>query len=166
MFIFTRSQYAEDDSKAKYEAHLETYEKTHRGGLRRIYPNGNEDYYAPFFNQSNSLCAETAASKMRVELSRQQRVEIEAKQKEMEAFKKKLTPGGAKAREDDLRAESPSNDKKSAVTIDIRRRSSFRLPRCSTGRRPTEESIVSTYYSVCIHYHVWLGVLRLCGDHK
>ena len=90
---------------------------------------------------------------MRVELSRQQRVEIEAKQKEMESFKKKLAPGGAKAREDDLRAESPINDKKSAGAVDIGRRPSFRLPRCSAGRRPVEESIVST--CVCIHHHVY-----------
>ena len=135
----------EDESKTKYEAHLETYEKTHKGGLRKIYPNGNEDYYAPFFNQSSSLCAETAASKMRVELSRQQRQEIEAKQKEMEAFKRKLG-GGGKVKGEDLRPESPREEKKvsSAGPVTNKRRTTFRLPHYnSAGHKVKQDNTVS-----------------------
>ena len=45
------------------------------GGYRRIYPQEGwegDDPYAKFFEQSSSLCAETAASKARMELARVQ----------------------------------------------------------------------------------------------
>ena len=56
-------------------AHVRVFEKKHMGGFRRIYPvEGGEDSdpYCRFFEQSSSLCAETAASKARMELARQQ----------------------------------------------------------------------------------------------
>lgn len=132
----------EDSSRGKYEAHLEGYEKTHKGGLRRIYPNGNEDYYAPFFNQSSSLCAETAASKMRVELSRQQREDIEAKQKEMESFKRKFS---GKSKIEDLAPESPRSEKKtpSAKSATRKQRAMFRVSVYnSAGHKVKPEDVV------------------------
>ena len=44
------------------------------GGFRRIYPQygDGEDPYTKFFDQSTSLCAETAASRARAELARVQ----------------------------------------------------------------------------------------------
>ncbi len=135
----------EDDSRAKYEAHLEMYEKAHQGGLRKIYPNGNEDYYAPFFSQSTSLCAETAASKMRVELSRQQREEIETKQKEIESYKRKLS--GSKSKTEDAMPESPRCDKKtsSANSATRNQRAMFRLSVYnSAGHKVKPEDAVST----------------------
>lgn len=64
---------------------MESYEQTHLGGYRRIYPlNGDENEYEKYFNQSTSLCSETAASRARADLARQLREELEAKQREME----------------------------------------------------------------------------------
>ncbi len=42
---------------------------------------------------------------MRVELSRQQREEIDAKKKEIESFKRKLGGGGGKSKSDDLKSD-------------------------------------------------------------
>lgn len=111
----------------KYQAHLEAHERTHMGGFRRIYPNGNEEEYAKFFDQSTSLCAETAASRARAELSRQQREEIEAKQKELQQWRRKVQGGG-----EGLQPESPHRERKGSACSEggavIRRRTSFRLP--------------------------------------
>lgn len=63
----------DEEERAKYAAHLEAYEKTHMGGLRRIYPpDTTEDCYAKFFEQNTSLCTETAASRARTELAKMQ----------------------------------------------------------------------------------------------
>lgn len=143
----------EDDTQAKYEAHLEEYEKTHKGGFRRIYPNGEEAYYAKFFDQSTSLCTETAASRARSELSRQQREGIEAKQKEMDQYRKKVgNPSAASAskggggsnggRIEGLTAESPLGERKrTASGATVRRRAmSFRLPSHSASQRKLRQN--------------------------
>lgn len=64
----------EDEEKEKYAVYLKAYETQHMGGFRRIYPQeeAEEDPYAKFFEQSNSLCTETAASKARIEMARVQ----------------------------------------------------------------------------------------------
>lgn len=138
---------AESDVRAKYEAHLETYEKTHMGGFRRIYPNEEKAYYAKFFDQSTSLCTETAASRARSELSKQQREGIEAKLKETEQYRKKLGPSsvatvsgekGRDSRNDGWRAESPPAEKKSSGVTVRRRAMSFRLPSYSATQRKQE----------------------------
>ncbi len=141
VFAYPSSTPVEDDSRAKYEARLESYETTHRGGLRRIYPNGNEDYYAPFYTQSTSLCAETAASKMRVELSRQQREEIKAKQKETESFKQRFGGGGGKPKSDDVRPESPQCAKKVSRVKAVKQRPV--LTYNSNGHRLKSDDTVS-----------------------
>lgn len=138
---------AESDVRAKYEARLETYEKTHMGGFRRIYPNEEKAYYAKFFDQSTSLCTETAASRARSELSKQQREGIEAKLKETEQYRKKLGPSsiatvsgekGRESRNDGWRAESPPAEKKSSGVTVRRRAMSFRLPSYSATQRKQE----------------------------
>lgn len=124
----------DEEIRAKYAAHLETYETTHKGGFRRIYPNGNEEYYSKLFDHSTSLCAETAASKARTELSRQLREELEAKQKEIQSFRQKLgassdQPGAAKGKTEGPRPESPRGEgKRVGESVSIPRRTSFRLP--------------------------------------
>lgn len=64
----------EEKERERYAVHLQAYEKQHMGGFRRIYPleGTEEDPYTKFFEQSSSLCAETAASKARIELARMQ----------------------------------------------------------------------------------------------
>lgn len=100
------------------------------GGFRRIYPNGNEEHYEKFFNQSTSLCAETASSRARTELSRLQREDIEAKQKELECYRKKLSSSNSTstktAKSEDARPESPTTEKKEKLTcrLSIKRRPS------------------------------------------
>lgn len=87
---------------------------------RRIYPeNNNEQKYSELFEQSSSLCAETAASKARTELAkwvqwhgyakiiascfnRQQREEIESKRKDLQQSKTKFS------KSENLRPESPT----------------------------------------------------------
>ena len=75
----------QDEVRASYEAHFESYEQKHLGGFRRIYTkNGNEEKYEKYFNQSTSLCSETAASRARADLAKQLREELQSKQKEFE----------------------------------------------------------------------------------
>lgn len=66
----------DEEEKAKYTAHQQAYEKKYIGGFRRIYPlweeEGKDDPYLKYFEQSTSLCADTAASKARMELARLQ----------------------------------------------------------------------------------------------
>ena len=130
MFLDFLSQSCEEEMRVKYAIHLEKYEKTHAGGFRRIYPKeDNEERYKSFFNQSTSLCAETAASRARTELSRIQREEITTKQKELEQFRKKLS-GTKPSKSDDVRPESPSTEKKAKPrSLSIgRRMQSVRIP--------------------------------------
>ena len=115
----------DEEIRRKYLARLEDFESTHSGGFRRIYPNDNEERYAKFFDQGTSLCAETAASRARSELSKQQRVEIETKQNEFDAMRKKLS-GASRLLEskknEELRPESPSrSDRKKRITFNPRR---------------------------------------------
>lgn len=109
------------------------------GGFRRIYPRGNEELYAKFFNQSTSLCAETAASRARSELSKLQREDIESKQRELEQYRKRFsgsrtgvarTGGGAGAVGGDMRPESPGNERRVRPKgLPIKRRVPyFRIP--------------------------------------
>ena len=79
-----------------------------------------------FFDQSTSLCAETVASRARIELARLQREDIEARQKESENYRKRLS--GAKPvgkNEDEIRPESPTSEKKNVIK---RRGASYRIP--------------------------------------
>lgn len=48
----------------------ESYEDSHLGGYRRIYPGPDTEKYAPFFKHSGSLFQETVASKAREECAR------------------------------------------------------------------------------------------------
>ncbi len=124
------SQNYEEEMRAKYKIHLEKYEMAHSGGFRRIYPReGGEEAYAKFFDQSTSLCAETAASRARTELSRMQREDIETKQKELEHFRKKLS-GAKPSKSDEVRPESPSASEKKAKpkSLSLGRRVPVRIP--------------------------------------
>jgi len=56
---------------------------------RRIYPQGNEDEYEPYFTNSCSLFQETAASKARIECARLQREEIKMKSQFIESMRRK-----------------------------------------------------------------------------
>lgn len=64
----------EEEERAQSVIQSQTYEEKHMGGFWRIYPLGDveNDPYSKFFEQSSSLCAETAASKARVEQAKQQ----------------------------------------------------------------------------------------------
>ena len=128
----------DDEIRLKYAAHLEKYEKSHMGGFRKIYPNDNEELYAKFFNQSTSLCAETAASRARCELSKLQREDIAAKQKELESIKKRFSGQRSVAGKSDVRPESPAAEKRRPKEVAVRRRiPSFRIPlyHSQTGSR-------------------------------
>lgn len=136
----------DDDTREKYEVHLETYEMTHKGGFRRVYPLADEADYDKFFDQSTSLCAETAASRARTDLARQHKEEIEAKQKAKEEMRRKLSHGQGVGRErsEELRPESPSHGcgverKQSGTNVRIlnfkRRGTNFHLPLYSAGKR-------------------------------
>lgn len=104
---------SEEDVRSKYAIHLESYEQTHMGGFRRIYPKDNEELYEKFFNQRTSLCVETAASRARCELAKLQREDIESKQKELENFRKRFSGSKASVSDkNDVRPESPSGEKK------------------------------------------------------
>ena len=144
----------DDDTREKYKIHLETYERSHMGGFRRVYPFGNEANYEKFFDQSTSLCAETAASRARTELARQQKEEIETKQREREELRRRLSQGGGRekgAKEDDLlRPESPvaagllgATEKRNSASVvkslNFKRRgTNFRLPLYGAGQRRRE----------------------------
>ena len=148
---------SEEDSREKYRAHLESYEKKHLGGYRRIYPNGNEEHYAKFFDQSTSLCAETAASRARIDLAKQQREEIAAKQKISEQYRKKLAPASeeqGKGKSDSVRPESPTTcqtEKKEPLKIN-RRGMTFRVPQYgaqSQREQQKERNLKSGEVRVC-----------------
>ena len=104
---------------------MQEYEQGHLGGYRRIYPGTNDEYYAPFFNQSTSLCAETVASKARTEMARQLREEIESKQREMAQY---LQRPAKKPRNEGAEPESPGRESAMTKVVVKRRRPSFRLP--------------------------------------
>lgn len=136
----------DDDTREKYELHLESYERSHKGGFRRVYPCDNEADYEMYFDQSTSLCAETAASRARTDLARQQKEELEAKQREKEELRRKLSHCGREksGKEDDLlRPESPTGllgggleKRNSARTLSFKRRgTNFHLPLYSAGKR-------------------------------
>lgn len=138
----------------KYEAHFASHEKTHLGGFRRIYPNGNEEYYSKFFDQSTSLCAETAASRARSELAKQLREELQAKQQEAEQYRRNLGPPSATQPSDrgekdggegsGPRPESPG--KGDGRPAGVKRRISFRLPRYlrSSTQQPHSQAAAPT----------------------
>lgn len=136
----------DDDTREKYELHLESYERSHKGGFRRVYPHDNKADYEKYFDQSTSLCAETAASRARTDLARQQKEEIEVKQREKEELRQKLSHCAREksGKEDDLlRPESPTGllgggalEKRNSVrTLSFKRRwTNFRLPLYSAGK--------------------------------
>ena len=145
--LFISCSQAEEEAKMKYEVHFASHEKTHMGGFRRIYPNGNEEEYAEFFDQSTSLCAETAASRARSELSKQLREELQVKQKEEERYRRNLGPPSATqpsdvagrgerdgGEESGPGPESPGRERPrkgsngDSRSVGIKRRISFRLP--------------------------------------
>ena len=112
---------------------MREYEQSHLGGYRRIYPGTNDEYYAPFFNQSTSLCAETVASKARTEMSRQLREEIESKQKEMAQY---LQRPAKKPKNEGAEPESPGGS--TTKVVRRHRRPSFRLPAPEVEVKETE----------------------------
>lgn len=78
---------------------------------------------------------------MRVELSRQQRQEIEAKKKELESFKRKFE-GGGKGKSEDARPESPGGGEKKVFIA--KRRPTLRMPVYnSSGHRVKQQDQVS-----------------------
>ena len=105
----------EETAMATYMEHLIIHEKKHMKGFKLIYPNGNEEKYEKFFEQSASLFGETTASRARQEAAKNQRVEKEAKQKQYEEFKHapiKKPPVAPKA----LKPESPGHEKSETKT--------------------------------------------------
>ncbi|CAB4044220.1 Hypothetical predicted protein [Paramuricea clavata] len=94
---------------------LKKYEDTHLGGFRRVYPNGNEEKYEKYFENSGSLFQETTASKARTECSRIQREQILAKKQEIETMRAKNS-GRKPVQRDGLRPESASTVKKTIRT--------------------------------------------------
>ncbi|EDO34389.1 predicted protein, partial [Nematostella vectensis] len=58
------------ENQQQYNEWITKYEDKHLGKYRRIYPQGNEEKYARFFENSCSLFQETAASKARIECAR------------------------------------------------------------------------------------------------
>lgn len=102
------------------------------GGFRKIYPNNNEESYEKFFDQRTSLCAETAASRARCELSKLQREDIEAKQRELENMRKRFSGGGKTStpgKSNDVRPESPSAERTRPKGLPIKRRiPNLRIP--------------------------------------
>ena len=101
----------EETALANYLEHLAIHEKKHMNGFKLIYPNGNEEKYAKYFEQSASLFGETTASRARQECAKNQREEIEAKQKQLDEFRqgpvKKPPPAAPKA----PKPESPGHEK-------------------------------------------------------
>ena len=155
----------DDDTREKYELRLESYERSHKGGFRKVYPWNNEADYENFFDQSTSLCAETAASKARTDLARQQKEEIEAKQKEREELRQKLSHCGREksGKEDELlRPESPTGlvglEKRNSVrTLTFKRRgTNFHLPLYSAGKRRRELLNGTQEEEVRNNAHVWV----------
>lgn len=102
------------------------------GGFRRIYPQNNEELYEKFFDQRTSLCAETAASRARCELSKLQREDIETKQRELENLRKRFSGGKASttSKNEDVRPESPSGEKRTRTKgLPMKRRTpNLRIP--------------------------------------
>ena len=105
----------EETAMSNYMEHLAIHEKKYMKGFKLIYPNGNEEKYAKFFEQSASLFGETSASRARQEAAKNQRVEMETKQKQYDEFKHapiKKPPIGPKA----LKPESPGHEKSETKT--------------------------------------------------
>ena len=124
----------EEEERVKSVQRSQTYEERHMGGFRRIYPVGSreDDPYCKFFEQSSSLCAETAASKARMELVKMQREEIERKSKDDERMRARL--GGVERRERGEEEGEVQDKQKNRHKVAIRRRFPFRL----TSRKPEE----------------------------
>lgn len=101
------SRREDGDNQLHYTEWLKKYEDSHLGKYRRIYPEGNEEKYAVFFENSCSLFQETAASKARIECARVQREQIIAKQQEEETARLKNCGRVPKGSKDGLRPESP-----------------------------------------------------------
>lgn len=92
-FVLSLSSAHEEEERAQYAAHFEKYEQRHLGGFTRIYPkDGNEEVYKNFFDQSTSLCSQTASSRARSEIAKQLREELEVKRKEQKGFLSKDKP--------------------------------------------------------------------------
>lgn len=91
---------------------LKKYEDTHMGGFRRVYPNGNEEKYEKYFENSGSLFQETTASKARMECSRIQREQILVKKQELEVMRAKNCGRNKPVLRDGLRPESATTNKK------------------------------------------------------
>ncbi|KAK3732916.1 hypothetical protein QZH41_012674 [Actinostola sp. cb2023] len=103
----------DEESQSQYNELLTKYEDKNLGKYRRIYPQGNEEKYQKFFENSCSLFQETAASKARIECARMQREQIQAKQ-ELDIAKQKNKSRGA-------RPESPHGGRSSSKKPPIRR---------------------------------------------
>ncbi|XP_042635610.1 neugrin isoform X3 [Catharus ustulatus] len=81
----------QESSQAAWLAQAESYENTHLGGFRRIYPAPGTEKYEPFFQQSRSLFQETASSKAREEYARQYLEEMRQKNEKLKAATRKKT---------------------------------------------------------------------------
>lgn len=133
-----------------------------------------------FFDQSTSLCAETAASRARIELSKLQREDLESKQREMENYRKRFS-GVKPARNEEVRPESPANEKKRPKCLPTQRRvPSLRVPlytskvgfkneasesgdtKCGEEESKPETETVTVFMcvaSVCDNYGFHIGIL-------
>ncbi|XP_062819580.1 tubulin polyglutamylase TTLL13 isoform X3 [Anolis carolinensis] len=118
-----------ESNQAAWLAQADMHERSHLGGYRHIFPTGNTDKYAHFFNHRGSLFHETVASKAREECARQQLEEIRQKkeqQRESAAGKKrkegKENPQGESAGEkyqEKIKAKAKTwNPKVSTVPYD------------------------------------------------
>ncbi|KAM6308553.1 tubulin polyglutamylase TTLL13 [Aegotheles albertisi] len=95
-----------EGSQAAWLSRAETYEDSHLGAYRRIYPARGTERYEPYFQQSCSLFKETAASRAREEYARQQLEEIRLKKEKLEALTKKKKT----LRKGELHGESAAAD--------------------------------------------------------
>ncbi|XP_009992599.1 PREDICTED: tubulin polyglutamylase TTLL6, partial [Chaetura pelagica] len=89
-------------SQPPWLSQAESYEDTHLGGFRRIYPAGGTERYEPFFKQSRSLFRDTATSRAREECARQQLEEIRLKKEKWDA----ITRRNKTVRKEDLHGEA------------------------------------------------------------
>jgi tubulin polyglutamylase TTLL6/13 len=115
----------EEEERVRSVLRSQAYEERHMGGFRRIYPvrEGEDDTYCRFFEQTSSLCAETAASKARMELARLQRQGIEEKAKEEERRKTRLGGRGERREKGEEMGEVQVEEQR----VGVRRRVPFRL---------------------------------------
>lgn len=130
------------ENQSQYIEWLKKYEDSNMGKYRRIYPEGNEEKYAVYFENSCSLFQETAASKARIECARVQREQIMAKQQEMENARLKNSGRAPKGSKDGLRPESPHSRRPRRPPV--RKMVQPGRPKFEIGRRTGQEQTDTT----------------------